>query len=314
MKNHNHFRDLTLVCVILFAWQAYAVEWADWDPADFDNGELDPETTATSPANRARTVIGIGEEIELSLSGSWFDYDLNVTDDEVVPDSKRVTWVLTGNGSLSNYVGSTTSLTASIKDSSYNITVEAIVTDSGTKYTDAQEWRFTIDFTVVTPSGITVQKLADFQDSLGDLGPPNNYIGAYSQFRVTVTPTTVSFYNVLFRENKPQQSFTWPNGSQSTLYAQQTPWSTLYNNTTYDNVSTGLYSKSRIYSQASSSYVDFTYTRSVPEEYYLGSSSWHSWYPGETHPKSFRASDFKARVGVVVDNDDYGIWMGPYEQ
>ena len=62
-----------------------------------------------------------------------------------------------------------------------------------------------------------------------------------------------------------------------------------------------------------STFVDFSYSVPVPEEYLNEEGEWISWLPGEQHVREFRGADFKARVKTIMSNEMYGPWMGPWE-
>jgi hypothetical protein len=242
------------------------------------------ETVSPVPANRDRTILGLGEKVFC-----WTDPPISVE------------WWISGGGTVNPTSGTSTTFTAMKCAVSYS----TVVASSGTGYC-------TLDFTVIAPDGINVSPKEDV--SLGIPGPPNDKIGAESIFNCTVTPTTVSFKWAEFRENIPTDTWIWPDGTQQSDLLHFVPWHVSYDNTTTDTLSPhgGLQPIGRIYD--GSSYVNFNYTIHVPEEYKNEVNQWIPWFPSETHPREFRGSDQKARVILNATNSASGSWMGPWQQ
>src|ERR1043165_7395823 len=72
------------------------------------NCTLASETIATSPTNRARTKIGVGEEVKLTVTGN------------------PATWAITsGGGTLSPNTGARNSVTFTADDNAASVTITA---------------------------------------------------------------------------------------------------------------------------------------------------------------------------------------------
>src|SRR5579862_4029169 len=122
------------------------------------------QTTVTSPPNRARTTIGIGEDVDLTVSpgpGTWS--------------------ILSGGGSLASTSGTTVTYTA--PDRAATVVVQA--TGSGCTCT--------ITLKVIEPTSLLFQKDSNFKHTNGR--PDCGYLA-----KVFVQPDTVSFHNIEIRE------------------------------------------------------------------------------------------------------------------
>lgn len=131
---------------------------------------LASQTAATSPADRARTKIGVGEEILLTVTGN------------------PATWTLSGGGgTLSPNSGTQNSVTFTAGELNETITITA--TGSGCSCVN------TITFTVVQPSGWTmVQKPGSGVRHVNGK-PSTGFLG-----NMYLQPTDVNFYNTENRE------------------------------------------------------------------------------------------------------------------
>ena len=240
------------------------------------------ETVSTVPPGRNRTILGIGEPVTC-----WTE------------PSVSVNWSVEGPSSVYPETGTSTTFTA-VKSPSY-----------ATVHAQKGSADCTLDFEVIAPSGMNVVKYQDLTPGVS--GPPNNKIGASSQFTSIVLPTSVCFQWAEFRENIPTDTWIWPDGTEQSNLAHTVPWSVGYNNLTIDTLSPqgGLQPIGRIHD--GSSYVSFSYTIRVPAEYKNQYNQWTSWLPGETHPREFRGSDQKARVIFNATNSANGDWMGPWQ-
>ncbi len=127
---------------------------------------LQTQTEATIPSNTARTKLGIGERVTLSLSPA-------------PPCS--VTWSKTGNGSLSATSGNSITFTAHERASTTTVTANI----GGVQRS--------ITYTVVEPASESAIKL-------GDQTFPAGVQGAGMDLLITVAPTDVSFAKVEVRE------------------------------------------------------------------------------------------------------------------
>ena len=236
------------------------------------------ETIATTPSDRTRTKIGIGEEVVCSIAPSM-----------------SVNWSVTGGGTVSVATGASTTFTASKSPSSSTVHAQIAGADC------------TVTFMVVAPDGMMTSLVSD--GNLGSLGMNN--IGAKSFFNCYVLPNDVSFYNVEFRENIPGETYTWPDGTGGRRPSAIVHWSVGFDNKTTDIVSSGLAPVARIFD--GTNYVDFTFGVRVPEEYKNEAGTWVEWLPDENHPRNYRGSDRKARVKLEASNTAIGGWMGPWQ-
>ncbi len=165
-----------------------------------------------------------------------------------------------------------------------------------------------VGFSVIAPDGMT--SALDYNTLHGTPGAPLTYIGFDSTFECTVTPTTVTFRYVEFRENIPGENWNWPDGTPDSRSAALVPWTVNADNKTPDNVSMYNYLRSLLWD--GDSYESKTITIRVPEEYKNESDVWTSWLPDETHPKEFRGVDQYGRGSISATNQAFGSWQRPY--
>jgi hypothetical protein len=126
------------------------------------------QTIATSPSNRARTKIGVGEEVNLTVNPG------------------PATWAITsGSGTLNPNSGSNTNVTFTAGDTAGSVTITA--TGAGCSCT--------ITFTIVEPSNWTMKRKVG--SNLGHTnGRPNcSWFGT-----MKIHPNDVNFYRVETRE------------------------------------------------------------------------------------------------------------------
>ncbi|MEP6901791.1 MAG: hypothetical protein ABJA66_08580, partial [Actinomycetota bacterium] len=134
---------------------------------------LASQTIATSPANRARTKIGVGEEVKLTVTGN------------------PATWAITsGTGKLSPSTGTQSSVTFTADDNAGSVTITA--TGSGCSCTN------TITLNVIQPSDWT-QKLNSGTKTHKAGRPHVGWKGTWY-----VHPNDVNFYRIQFREMDSQ--------------------------------------------------------------------------------------------------------------
>jgi hypothetical protein len=234
------------------------------------------ETVATIPANRQRTTIGIGEEVVCSIQGC-----------------AAVTWSVTGGGSVSPTNGSSTTFAA--PESPSTSTVHAKV--GGVECT--------VTFGVIPPDGFTTT----IASSPGLGTPGTNEVGQYTVYNVDVTPASVSFYNVSFRENFPYtNSWVWPDGTAQSEQPAPQPWSVGQDNHTTDDIRSGPYPKGRLYN--GTNYVSFSYTITWQEQYQNESRTWVTFVDGETKVTEYNGSTLQAR-GICRGVP--GNWQGPWQ-
>ena len=266
-------------------------------------GNITSQTVATTPANRARTTIGIGEEVDCSIDqATWADTDCNVTQGQVENDTiGTCTWSVSGAGTLSTTTGFSTRLTA--HQSPGTAVVEAVVKDSQTKYNESVTK--TKSFSIIAPNGetATVKQNTGLGLALG-----NNQIGSETIFAVTVQPTTVSFYRASLRENIPNINFTWPDGTADTFTARILPIPQDMANQYDDQFGYGPDPIGRI--RQGAAFVNFTINIPVPREYRNQSGLWVV-YTTVPSKSEYRGADQKSRQHFNAAA--IGSWQGPWQ-
>jgi hypothetical protein len=136
-----------------------------WNPVA---QEMTSETVATTPTDRARTTIGVGEVVNLSI---------------IPAPPGALTWTLSGSGSLS---GST--YTASDRAGSATITAQCAGCNCG-------KWVKT--FTVIEPSGVMIEQEPGTGVWHVQGTPSVGFKG-----RAYIQPDTVSFMNITVKEGE----------------------------------------------------------------------------------------------------------------
>jgi hypothetical protein len=241
------------------------------------------QTVSTSPANRDRTTLGIGE-----LVNCWTEGGIEVN------------WEASGGGSVTPAYNDSTTYTAPKSPATPTVHAKLDTADC------------TVNFTVIAPDGQTSEW--DSDHPLGDSG--GEYIGAASWFKVTVLPTTVSFHYASFREYIPAQGWTWPSGATENYSAQAgAPYSVNLANLwdsdhCAEGVGFGNYIGLLYDGQA---YVYHTHTLNMTHEYKNDANEWVSWYPIQGHFSEYRESDQAGRLKRIAGNTAEGSWQGPYE-
>lgn len=263
--------SLVMVGLILAATTAFGA-WYDCGQATIDG--IVSLTTATTPANRDRTSIGIGETVSCSINAdSWKDCDYESGEDIVVWDTiGTVAWSVTGDASISTQSGDATTMTAWLTAGDSSATVTATVSDSGSRYVDTAVVK-TKSYTIRVPSGEAVAKTSD-----PGFPPPGTLrIGAKTIYSVTVQPTTVSFYAVSFREHIPAFYYLWPDGtSTSNQSAVDVAWTVSQANTVPDNISDGPFFRSMLYNAGIGAYIDASYAKLWEDQYCDLNGVWHT--------------------------------------
>lgn len=249
-------------------------------PAPVPATKIVSKTVATTPADRARKKIGIGEEVTVSTD-----------------PATAAAWTVAGGGSVAPAAGNSTTFTASKSPS--KSTVKATV---GAKH-------LSIDFEVIAPNGITSKVSSNA--GMGTPGPPNNQIGFKTLFDCLVLPATVSFNRVEFRENIPKDSWKWPDGTAESNGPKIEPWNVGEDNKTTDSVSSGPRSIARLWDGKKN--VDLSFTIRVPEDYKDETGSWVPWLPNEAHYKEYAGATQKGRGTLKATNDETGSWQGPWK-
>jgi len=252
------------------------------DPITVTVFKIKPETVSGTPANRHRTLLGIGEEVicwtEPSVSVDWRLNSL-------------------GGGTVNPTFGTSTTFIAGKSPSSPILHAKKGTADC------------TLYFTVIAPNGMNSVLKQDLTP--GVPGPPNNIIGSSSEFTCTVLPTTVCFYWAEFRENIPLNEWTWPDTTDASYGPKTVTWGVGYDNKTTDTCTCYGYPIGRIHD--GSNYVDFTVTWCVPEEYKNQANNWILWLPYEQHHTEYQGSDQKSCQILQATNIASGGWMGPWQ-
>lgn len=237
--------------------------------------------TAAGNTNNARATIGIGEVVDFSGMPS------------------NTIWSLSGAGSISSRNGSGTTFTAPLSPTNSTVTAQVGPTSQA------------VPFGVIPPTGLTPTLWYDVTN-FGINGPPNNRIGAESWFNIQVLPTTVSFHYVTFRENKPGDTYTWPNGTNMyTLPDTNNVWWVDCDNTAQDDCVDGLYPISLLY--ANGHYNSFIEPCRVPLEYKNDSGDWVSWFPGRTNPCYYTGKTQTSKQCYNGSSTAYGGQEGPWQ-
>jgi hypothetical protein len=152
--------------------------------------ELMSQTVATVPANRARSTIGVGEEVNVSLNGTT---------------ASSVTWSVSGGGTLSSMSGASTTFTAPYSAGASTVSATVNGTTCST------------NFTVLAPSGVQFIQLGT-KHTQGILDA-----GFHAQ--CVISPTSVSCYNIEIRELNATATatgcFSCKNGAIHPSWTQQ---------------------------------------------------------------------------------------------
>jgi hypothetical protein len=137
-------------------------------PTPTPSASITSETAAVSPPDRARTTIGVAEQVTLTFSGA------------------SASWSISGGGcKLSGTSGKTNTLIAG--DVAGACTITAVDTSTHASAS--------ISFTVIPPSGIYNEKLA------GSMIHDHNWPNSGFNMHVYLTPDSVSFENLEYREH-----------------------------------------------------------------------------------------------------------------
>ena len=144
-------------------------------------------------------------------------------------------------------------------------------------------------------------------------GPPDIYIGNGRKFPITIQPTTVSFYRTEFRENKPGESWEWPDDSSDSAPAGQPEFSVAENNNeASDTSATGTDIYLRLYD--GDSYVAFSHDIRIPLEYKNQSGTWTQFKSGSQNKHTFL---YTAAGGCALrptcNNTQESDYRGPWQ-
>ncbi|MHC4086322.1 MAG: hypothetical protein ACYSWZ_11350 [Planctomycetota bacterium] len=320
------FHNILIFILFIFIIGAIAIGETIYEQStDSSIDDMTSETEATLPADRSRTDIGIGEVVECRVdSNSWEDKDCEKVDDgpwtEVNDTIGDRVWACSGSGEISPTgvtQSDTTTLTADLSPGSCEVEVD--VYDSNDQYVD-DEINMSITFTIYEPNGMNVS----FDSDVSPWTAGNSKIGVKSKFLCTVLPTSVNFYNVDFQEDIPAQGpWTWPDGNDFNKPAETVPWGVRTinggHNRTWDTVTSTnpLEPIGRLDGNPDPNITDYNdfndYDRLIPEDYLNESNNWICWLPDESHPREYKGSNQKTRVGIKATNTDWGSWEGPWD-
>ena len=246
-----------------------------------DAVSIETETVSPVPENQKRRKLGIAEKVIIRITPP--------VDAE---------WFVEGGGSVNITRSDNTTFSASRSPS------EPII------YARIGNFSCSVSFNVVAPRGQTasIKQGVFFDESVKE---GTNYISAATSFACYVLPQDVSFGGATFRENIPNQSSVWPDGTSCTRNEEIVIWTPDMSNLNIDNVLSDQFPVAKLFN--GSHYVDFTFPIQVPQEYLNQNNVWVSWLPNETHTREYRGADLKARIRYQVSNTIYGPWMGPWE-
>lgn len=140
---------------------------------------IDSQTVVTSPSDRKRRTLGIGEEVTLTFLGA----------------GHKATWTLEGGGKIDGGtapVPGKSSVTFTAPDvptpttTPIKITAKCDETDGG---------QTKIEFTIIAPKGVVMEKLAEVAKQ------KNPSLGVYMTTDVYITPHHVNFEKIKVKED-----------------------------------------------------------------------------------------------------------------
>jgi hypothetical protein len=317
LSKNTKFRFQNILILMLFGFIMGAITIGETiyeQHTESSIGDMTSETVATTPADRTRTTIGIGEEVVCRIdSNSWEDKDCEKIDDgpwtEVNDTIGDRVWACSTGGTV-NPSGVTeddsTTLTAD-KSPDPVVVVLVHVYDSEEKFDDDYIEK-TKTFEVIAPDSSTYVKNSDAPTWTAWTSGTKN-LGARTLYDVTEGPTTVSFYNVEFREHFTGETDTWPSGA--TWYA---PSADVYfgvnqANQSTDEQKTGLYDSNNLYT--GSEWEDFSPSFSIYLQYKNQAGVWTG-YNTVPATRNYYHSDRTASVGVDgEEGGNQGPWQSP---
>jgi hypothetical protein len=234
---------------------------------------------APGNTNLDRTTIGIGETV--TFNG--------------MPDITK--WSLSGQGLLTSTQGSgTTFLSARTPgDATVTVTVENATP-------------IDVLFHVISPSGISATVYTNI--GLGTPDANGGQMGAHTQFKAQVLPTSVSFGGLLIREVPNYPTVTWPNGTNETLnYGFSTNGTTLGCDSSFmDRIQEPLRRISLLFN--GTNYVDFSFSITWADQYQNDQNQWVD-FPSMQTTTKFKGSD---KTCQEIYQGASGSWQGPYAQ
>lgn len=181
-------------------------------------GDIQSSCEEQCPEPQDRTDVGIGELVDCWIDTStWrgtaiYTYAESCDRTAVSDPLGSITWTVSGQGSIYPTTGASTTLTVDLADEDNIVTVFATATDSLLVDPPVQKQKA---FNAKVPNGANCYYDSDV--AIGVLGPPNDWIGGQTSFNVQVMPANVNFNRVTFRENIPQNNWTWNDGTKNTF-------------------------------------------------------------------------------------------------
>jgi hypothetical protein len=231
----------------------------------------------------------------------------------------EIQWHLYGDGEISGDTGSGIYYYAPLSSTNTIATITATVHDSGQLGVDVALTK-SVQFNIRIPTGSDAYWLYDIP-----LGPSgSNYIGGSSVFQPVITPTTVNFSNVLFRENIPEQTFPWPDRIHTyTRSSDDTDYFGVVDSYVYalDLVMPNVVGSDTVgdpltpidYLWNGSAYQDCTFDVLVPLEFQDENGNWVP-FTTEHHVRMYSGATQSLQVEYdASDGGDAGDDMGPYD-
>ncbi|MDH4241839.1 MAG: hypothetical protein OEW48_19945 [Phycisphaerae bacterium] len=308
------FQNILIFILFMFIIGAIAIGETIYEQnTESSIGDMTSETVATTPANRSRTTIGIGEEVVCRIdSNSWADTDCEKVDDgpwtEVNDTIGDRVWACSSGGTI-NPSGVTSSNTTTLTaDKSPDICVVGVdVYDSEDKFDDDAIWK-SITFDIIAPDSSTYVKNSDSPTWTAWTSGTKN-LGARTLYDVTEGPTTVSFYNVEFREHFTGETDTWPKTTTWNAPSADIYFGVNQANQSTDEQKTGLYDSNNLYT--GTEWQNFSPSFSIYLQYKNQAGVWTG-YNTVTATRNYYHTGRTARVGVDgVNGGTQGPWQSP---
>jgi len=210
--------SIAVFAAIVFASVGYTDTWTQHTQATIN--DIASETVATTPADRTRTTIGIGEEVICSIDpDTWADKDCNVTTQEVKDDEIGTKqWSASGAGTvvpITAGIGND-SCTLTAHQSPGTVVVTVTIKDSEQKYNDIVTKNKT--FTVLAPNGQDTEHVGNLPMTGYTQNSAGTWIGTSSEFKATITASSpVNFQKARIAEEIPYVSWQWPDSTNDSF-------------------------------------------------------------------------------------------------
>jgi hypothetical protein len=282
----------------------------DQDPT----ADISHTTVESVPGPTDRLTVGIKEQVSCSIN-NWKDPDIAVNGSAQAPISDNygtINWAASNGGSCVPAMGPATTYTACESGTDTAETVTMTADDSNTLGND-DAIDVTLDFTVLVPKTHELPAVIDSNPGHPPAG--TNNVGASTYFRPQHGPLTVSFKRVSFRENYPEATQYWPDGSANTR-AGATPGYTVASRNgqpnfwmPLDNRTAAKRDKAKLLAPGAvaPNYSNAEMVYSVPLEF-QANGTWHPF----TDPPAFYK--FYANLTAKTSFDTtYGSLQGPWQ-